>query len=99
MCRISGIVNHSLSKDALERMVKEMCTILKHGGPDDEGTYVSNNHHLVLGHRRLSLIDLSAAGHQPMSYQNGRYQISFNGEIYNYLELKTELQQQGRQFK
>jgi asparagine synthase (glutamine-hydrolysing) len=80
-------------------MVKEMCQILKHGGPDDEGVYADDEQHLVLGHRRLSLIDLSNCGHQPMSYAGGRYEISFNGEIYNYKELKSELQRAGACFK
>ena len=74
-----------------------MCQLQKHGGPDDEGMYEYEKQHLVLGHRRLSLIDLSAAGHQPMMYGN-RYVISFNGEIYNYPQLKTELQQLGNTF-
>jgi asparagine synthase (glutamine-hydrolysing) len=80
-------------------MVKEMCTIMKHGGPDDEGIYCDRENHLVLGHRRLSLIDLSDNGHQPMSYDNERFQISFNGEIYNFRELKSQLQQLGQIFK
>ncbi|MDQ2719727.1 MAG: asparagine synthase (glutamine-hydrolyzing) [Bacteroidota bacterium] len=80
-------------------MVKEMCTIMKHGGPDDEGIYADEEQHVVLGHRRLSLIDLSASGHQPMGYAEGRYQISFNGEIYNYRELKAELIKAGYPFK
>jgi asparagine synthase (glutamine-hydrolysing) len=80
-------------------MVGEMCRILKHGGPDGEGAYADEENHLVLGHRRLSLIDLSNCGHQPMSYAEGRYEITFNGEIYNYKELKSELQRAGACFK
>ena len=76
-----------------------MCCILQHGGPDDEGIFASEQHHLVLGHRRLSLIDLSDSGHQPMSYGEGSYEISFNGEIYNYRELKSELKSIGFAFK
>lgn len=76
-----------------------MCCILKHGGPDDEGIFGCDDYHMVLGHRRLSLIDLSEAGHQPMSYGEGRYQISFNGEIYNYLELRSQLKSLGYTFK
>ena len=74
-----------------------MCDIQKHGGPDDEGFFVSEQDSLVLGHRRLSLLDLSQAGHQPMQWQ-GRYTISFNGEIYNFQELKNELQTRGHVF-
>ena len=76
-----------------------MCTIMKHGGPDDEGVYTDEKHHLVLGHRRLSLIDLSQSGHQPMSYGEGRYVISFNGEIYNYKNLRATLIKEGFSFK
>jgi asparagine synthase (glutamine-hydrolysing) len=79
-------------------MVKEMCTIMKHGGPDDEGLYTNKEHQLVLGHRRLSLLDLSEKGHQPMKYENGRYIISYNGEIYNFKSLKKELQGLGHHF-
>src|SRR5688500_14172237 len=95
MCRIAGIINPALPILELQSMVKEMCSLQEHGGPDDEGFYTSEEQHLVLGHRRLSLIDLSACGHQPMGYQGGRYQLSYNGELYNYLELKKELQQSG----
>ncbi|MEO6218882.1 MAG: asparagine synthase (glutamine-hydrolyzing) [Ginsengibacter sp.] len=98
MCRIAGIVNKTLPLSAVETMVKEMCDLQKHGGPDDEGLYSCVENNLVLGHRRLALIDLSAAGHQPMIYQN-RYVISFNGEIYNFPELKNELKQMGKQFQ
>jgi asparagine synthase (glutamine-hydrolysing) len=75
-----------------------MCLLQKHGGPDDEGIYISEKHHLVFGHRRLSLIDLSAAGHQPMSYADERYYITYNGELYNYIELKDELLNAGCYF-
>ncbi|MGN6267206.1 MAG: asparagine synthase (glutamine-hydrolyzing) [Ginsengibacter sp.] len=99
MCRISGILNKTLPIAALQPMVKEMCTLMKHGGPDDEGIFSDENRHLVLGHRRLSLIDLSSAGHQPMADVTGRYVISFNGEIYNYAEIKRELLKAGYSFK
>ncbi len=80
-------------------MVKQMCDTLKHGGPDDEGFYSNEQHKLVLGHRRLSLIDLSSGGHQPMPYENERYWISYNGELYNFLQLKAELLTAGFTFK
>ncbi|UAY53472.1 asparagine synthase (glutamine-hydrolyzing) [Ferruginibacter albus] len=99
MCRIAGIVNPSFSTERLKQAVKEMCTTLSHGGPDDEGIYVCEHDSLVLGHRRLSIIDTSNAGHQPMSYQDNRYQISYNGEIYNYLELREQLKTLGHNFK
>jgi len=94
LCRIAGIANKSLPLEAVKNRVTAMCSLQKHGGPDDEGLYACPETGLVLGHRRLALIDLSPAGHQPMSYQD-RYIISFNGEIYNFPELKKELQQMG----
>ena len=63
---------------------------LKHRGPDDDGIYV--NEHIALGHRRLAIIDLSSSGHQPMSSYDGRYHIVYNGELYNFRELRFELQ-------
>jgi asparagine synthase (glutamine-hydrolysing) len=97
LCRIAGIANKSLPLPAIEAMVTQMCNLQKHGGPDDSGMYSCSESNLVLGHRRLALIDLSAAGHQPMIY-NERYIISFNGEIYNFHELKKELIQTGMAF-
>ena len=78
-------------------MVTQMCDLQKHGGPDDAGIYSCPESNLVLGNRRLALIDLSPSGHQPMFYQD-RYVISFNGEIYNFHSLKNELIQAGRHF-
>ena len=98
MCRIAGLINLSMPVQALEELVKEMCRVQKHGGPDNEGIYVNANHNLVLGHRRLSLIDLSDSGNQPMAYDNGRYVISYNGELYNYPILKEELKKLGCHF-
>lgn len=89
MCGINGILgllDISIAKQKVIAMNNRMC----HRGPDDEGVYVADK--IALGHRRLSIIDLSSAGHQPMQSHNGRYQIVFNGEIYNYKELKFELQ-------
>jgi len=74
-----------------------MCNLQKHGGPDDAGLYSCAETNLVLGHRRLALIDLSPGGHQPMTYQE-RYVISFNGEIYNFHSVKNELIQAGWKF-
>ena len=98
LCRIAGILSPVISIEENQRMVKQMCNSLKHGGPDDEGFYSDAGNKLVLGHRRLALIDLSPGGHQPMPYDNGRYWISYNGELYNYKEIKTELQSAGYQF-
>lgn len=95
MCGISGIIklNNNL---VLEEEIKIITDIISHRGPDDEGYYV--NEQLALGHRRLAILDLSAEGHQPMPYLE-RYVIVFNGEIYNYLELKELLLAEGYFFK
>lgn len=88
MCGIAGIIR--LNKKAVEtEEIESMLKIIKHRGPDDEGLFIKEN--VGLGHVRLSIIDLSSAGHQPMFSNENRYTIIFNGEIYNYLELKEEL--------
>lgn len=88
MCGINGILGLKDSAFAKGK-VQAMNIAMKHRGPDDEGLFV--NEEIVLGHRRLSIIDLSAAGHQPMSSYDGRFQIVYNGELYNFKELKFEL--------
>jgi asparagine synthase (glutamine-hydrolysing) len=72
---------------------------MAHRGPDDAGEYWSDDGHVGFGHRRLSIIDLSAAGHQPMQTPDGQFCITFNGEIYNYAELKRELESRGHAFR
>ncbi len=88
MCGINGILGLKDLKLAKEK-VQAMNIKMKHRGPDDKGVFVNDD--IVLGHRRLSIIDLSAAGHQPMSSYDGRYHIVYNGELYNFKELKFEL--------
>lgn len=78
--------------------VKQMCAMLEHGGPDDEGFYADDEARLVFGHRRLSIIDLSSNGRQPMADVEEKAYITFNGEIYNYPELKKELIALGARF-
>lgn len=94
MCGICGFVSpkNKIDHDVFEKMIH----IIEHRGPDDAGSYYGE--HLALGHRRLSIIDLSKEGHQPFHYKN-RYIMVFNGEIYNYLELKKNLEQDGYQFQ
>lgn len=82
----------------LIQKVEVMCSALKHGGPDDGGIYADEKSGLVFGHRRLSILDLSSNGHQPMADSVGKVWITFNGEIYNYLELKKELLSNGFKF-
>jgi asparagine synthase (glutamine-hydrolysing) len=91
MCRIAGLVNPRLTAPELLQLVKAMCQSLQHGGPDDEGFFQNTEQHFVLGNRRLSIIDLSGAGHQPMFYASEEYAITYNGELYNYPLLKKEL--------
>lgn len=91
MCGISGIINqknNNVNKDD----IITINNLASHRGPDGEGYYHSNN--LSFGHRRLAIIDLTSNGHQPMSYNND-YTITFNGEVYNYIELKEELKDFG----
>ena len=92
------MINPGLPSNAIEQIVTEMCNLQKHGGPDDEGLYTSDADNLVLGNRRLAIIDLSLAGHQPMQYQT-RYHITYNGELYNFAVLKEELIKLGHHFK
>ena len=97
MCRISGIFNKTISGDRIREMVLQMCELQRHGGPDDGGVYCATEDGLVLGNRRLALLDLTAAGHQPMQYEN-RYWITYNGELYNFPELKETLVKLGHEF-
>jgi asparagine synthase (glutamine-hydrolysing) len=97
MCRIAGIIKQGIEAQELRSLVKQMCTLQRHGGPDDEGLYSEEESGMVLGNRRLALLDLSAAGHMPMEYAD-RYVITYNGELYNFLTLKKELQNLGHRF-
>lgn len=94
MCGIAGTVG-SADKNVIEAMIASIA----HRGPDDAGTWISETHRVALGHRRLSIIDLSPAGHQPMAADDGALQIVFNGEIYNYREIRRELEKQGARFR
>lgn len=96
MCGICGIINFD-GKSVSEDSIRKMMQIMKHRGPDDEGVFLQNN--VGLGFVRLSIIDLSTAGHQPMFSADGRYVIVFNGEIYNYIEIREELIKKGYIFK
>ncbi len=88
MCGVAGIINLNNNKASSE-MMEAMMLKIKHRGPNDEGTYADNN--VIIGQVRLSIIDLSSCGHQPMFSSDKRYAIVFNGEIYNYIELREEL--------
>jgi asparagine synthase (glutamine-hydrolysing) len=95
MCGICGVVNFS-DVPVNESLIREMMQIQKHRGPDDEGVFVENN--IGLGFVRLSILDLSPAGHQPMFSPDRRYIVVFNGEIFNYIELREELKKFGFTF-
>ena len=95
MCGISVIITKK-NANFLGRDIKRMNELIQHRGPDDEGYYFFQN--IAFGHRRLSIIDLSRAGHQPMHYSD-KYVITYNGEIYNYLELRTKLIGYGYSFR
>jgi len=99
MCRIAGIVSENIAATDFKNDVRAMCNAMRHGGPDDEGFFVSPDGAICFGHRRLSLLDLSQAGHQPMSANEEKAWICFNGEVYNFLEIRKELEALGHVFK
>jgi len=99
MCGIAGIIGTNP-----ERRIGKMLEAVEHRGRDDEGVWTSAaiddaGRQACLGHRRLSIIDVSAAGHQPMVSEDGRYALTFNGEIYNYRELRAELEKKNHRFR
>jgi len=98
MCRIAGIISNYTEAFEGREKVKSMCLALRHGGLDDEGIFSDEKAGLIFGHRRLSIIDLSNNGHQPMADTEQRAWITFNGEIYNYIDLKEQLVTLGTRF-
>lgn len=101
MCGICGIYNFRNFKPIRKELLKKMCAVLEHRGPDDEGIFINqqSGFSVGLGHRRLSIIDLSLQGHQPMCNEDESIWIVFNGEIYNFLELRENLIKKGHKFK
>lgn len=100
MCGIAGILDttRKTGRDTLHADAERMTECLAHRGPDSCGLHVDERSGLALGHRRLAIIDLSAAGAQPMLSQNGRFALVLNGEIYNFQELRKELESEGGPF-
>ena len=96
MCGIAGFLNLN-GAPASPVVLKDMTDRIRHRGPDGEGHYIDGT--FGLGHRRLAIIDLSPSGHQPMSTPDGRYTLSYNGEIYNFRELRIALEALGYQFR
>lgn len=90
MCGFAGIL--SASNAPTESILRDMSSAIRHRGPDGEGVWLDKHAGIGLSHARLAIVDLSPAGHQPMTSHSGRYVIAFNGEIYNHLEVRAELE-------
>lgn len=98
MCGITGFWNLKYVDNDNLAILKKMASTISHRGPDDEGYFIDESG-IALAHKRLSIIDLSKAGHQPMLSEDGRYVLVYNGEIYNYIEISNELKKQGIKFR
>lgn len=96
MCGICGVINFK-GGEVSPVLLRKMTDSIAHRGPDGEGWYRDKN--VGLGHRRLAILDLSAAGHQPMITRDGRFALSYNGEIYNHSEIRIELEALGHRFR
>lgn len=98
MCGLVGLFDRAAdqAREVLERRVRAMGHALRHRGPDDAGTWIEEEAGVALGHRRLAIVDLSVAGHQPMVSADGQWVITYNGEIYNFPEIARELEAAGR---
>jgi asparagine synthase (glutamine-hydrolysing) len=94
MCRLVGFVDFNFdSSYSLEETITSMRDIITHGGPDDAGIFIDKDFPIAFGHRRLSSLDLSSLGHQPMEFEN--LVITYNGEVYNFKEIRRELEKEG----
>ena len=98
MCGIAGIVDVS-GKPVAADEISGLTDLLAHRGPAGSATWLSADRTVALGHRRLAIIDPGPGGRQPMAYAEGRYVITYNGEIYNFLELRRELEARGSIFR
>jgi asparagine synthase (glutamine-hydrolysing) len=96
MCGIAGIVNYYEKREVPKRLVESMVAVLEHRGPDDVGIYAKGN--VGLGIRRLSVIDVEK-GHQPIGNEDNSIWVVYNGEIYNYQQLRQELEKKRHRFK
>ncbi|HYM68492.1 MAG TPA: asparagine synthase (glutamine-hydrolyzing) [bacterium] len=96
MCGISGFTGSALGPDRADAVIRAMCDAIRHRGPDDDGYYVGAG--AVLGARRLSIIDVGG-GHQPIGNEDGTVWVAFNGEIYNFLELRADAERRGHRFR
>ncbi len=93
-----GIVGYWDKRGADELIARRMAMRIQHRGPDDAGVWLDEGGDLALAHRRLSIIDLTPAGHQPMISPCGRFALIYNGEIYNHRDLRAELEDEGGHF-
>src|SRR5689334_13660340 len=99
MCGITGFLTSAAETEfEVKMVVVRMADQLVHRGPDDSGVWVDREAGVALGHRRLSILDLSPDGHQPMHSESGRYVIVFNGEVYNFEDLRATLESMGHGF-
>ncbi len=99
MCGIAGFFDPGKKTKDPSSVLKEMTDAITHRGPDDSGYFTDRESGIALGHRRLSILDLSPLGHQPMFSHSGRFVIVYNGEVYNYQEIKKGLEEEGITFK
>ncbi len=103
MCGFAGFYDPKNRIDSVwnspEKVLKDMTDCIVHRGPDDSGAWVNSDDRVALGFRRLSILDLSSAGHQPMESQSGRFWITFNGEIYNFADIRNELGDSAQRLK
>lgn len=98
MCGFAGFWSPPGSVELPDAVIRNMCGTLTHRGPDDQGSWIDDRSGLVLGHTRLSIVDLSPTGHQPMLSETGRFSLVYNGEIYNHRELRSRLEDRGARF-
>ncbi len=99
MCGITGVYHFNNDKKTTKETVDDMRDTLAHRGPDGKGTFLSSEKKVGLGHRRLSIIDLSEKGAQPMTDEGGKIQIVYNGEVYNFKKIRSELENLGYDFR
>ncbi len=99
MCGIAGFFDPRQKTKDPSSVLKEMTDAIIHRGPDDSGYFIDEERGIALGHRRLSILDLSPQGHQPMFSHSGRFVIVYNGEVYNYLDIKKGLEEKGVVFR
>jgi asparagine synthase (glutamine-hydrolysing) len=99
MCGICGVLAFNDNFACDERVLVAMRDTMVHRGPDDAGVWRSSSGRAGLGHRRLSIVDVSPAGHQPMSNEDASVWVAFNGEIYNHAELRAELVARGHTYR